>query len=131
VNIGAPFFLKWHFADRMTLDFFYVPIRNVNARITLDPVDYVGMHIYGAFNWSNEAYFLANRTDDQDRFFGYEKRITLGVQFDLPYRLRFDVSGGYVFDRFYFIGHQYSDRDNNRVDVRGGLFVALQLRLQF
>ncbi len=131
VNIGAPVFLKWKFTERMTLDFFYVPIRNVNARITWQPVDFQDIRFYGAFNWSNEAYFLADRTDEQERFNGYEKRITAGVQFDLIYRLRLDVSAGYAFDRFYFIGHQYSDRDNNRVDVRGGFFGSLQLRLQF
>jgi hypothetical protein len=131
VNIGAPLFLKWKFADRFTFDFFYVPIRNVNARVTWDPPDLPDMHVYGAFNWSNEAYFLANRTDDQDRFYGYEKRLTAGAQFDLLYRLRLDVSLGYAFDRFYFIGHTYSDRDNDRVNVRSGFFGALQLRLQF
>ena len=131
VNIGVPFFLKWRFTDQATLDVVYVPIRNVTTRMTIDPIDYTGFHIYGAFTWTNEAYFLADRTDDQDRFYGYEKRITLGVQFDLPYRLRLDLSAGYAFDRFYFIGHTYQDRDNNRVDVKGGFFGALQLRLQF
>ena len=131
VNLGAPFFAKWKFTERMTLDLFYVPIRNVSARVTWEPVDYPNVHVYGAFNWSNESYLLADRTDDEDRFFSYEKRLTAGIQFDLPYRLRLDLAAGYAFDRFYFIGHQYSDRDNDRVDVRGGFFGALQLRLQF
>ena len=47
---------------------------------------------YGAFDWQNESYFLADRTNDSDRFYCFEKRLTAGMQFDLIYRLRLDLS---------------------------------------
>lgn len=131
MNIGVPFFVKWKFTERMTLDAVYVPLRNINARVTWTPIDYPDWHIYGGYVWANEAYFLADRTDDQDRFYSYEQRLLGGIQFDLPYRLRLDLSAGYAFDRVYFLGYTYSDRENHRIDVRSGFFAAIQLRLQF
>ena len=87
--------------------------------------------LFGAFNWSNEAHFLADRMDNSDRFYSFEKRITGGMQFDLIWRLRLELAAGYAFDRFYFVGKQYSDRNNDRVNVGAGVFGAIQLRLQF
>lgn len=131
VNIGAPFFLKWRFTERMTLDLVYVPIRTVSARVTWQPIGFPNGRLYAGFNWSNEAYFLADRTDNSDRFYSFEKRLTGGMQFDLIWRLRLDLSAGYAFDRFYFVGKQYSDRNHDRVNVGSGVFGAIQLRLQF
>ena len=131
VNLGAPFFLKWRFTDRATLDLVYVPIRTVSARMTWQPIRFENVRAYGAFNWSNEAVFLADRLETDYRFYSYEKRFTGGLQFDLPWRLSLDLAAGYVFDRFYFQGRQYSDRNNDRVNVGSGLFGSLQLRLKF
>jgi hypothetical protein len=131
VNIGLPFFMKYRFLDQWMLDLFWVPIRTVSARLTWQSTEFPRARAYAAFNWSNEAHFLADRTDDSDRFYGFEKRATGGVQFDLWWRLRLDVFAGYVFDRFYFVGKQYSDRNNDRVNVQSGVFVGFQLRLQF
>jgi hypothetical protein len=131
VNLGLPFFLKYRFLDQFTLDLFYVPIRTTSARLTWQSVQFPRVRAYAAFNWSNEAYFLGGRVDDEDRFYGFEKRLTGGVQIDLWWRLRLDMFAGYVFDRFYFIGKQYSDRNNDRVDVQSGVFAGFQLRLQF
>jgi hypothetical protein len=131
MNIGAPFFLKWRFTERSTLDLFYVPIRTVSARVTWNPVSFPNGRVFAAFNWANEAFFLSDRTENSDRFYSFEKRFTGGLQFDLPWRLQLELSAGYVFDRFYFVGKQYSDRDNDRVNVGSGAFGAMQLRLQF
>jgi hypothetical protein len=130
-NIGIPFFMKWRFLPEFTANLLYVPIRTVTARVTWDPEALQGFHVYGAFDWSNESYFLANREENDQRFYHFEKRLTAGMQFDLIYRLRLDISAGYAFDRFYFQGKQYSDRNYDRVNVGSGVFGAVQLRLQF
>jgi hypothetical protein len=131
MSIGLPFFVKWRFLPEWVFDGLWVPIRTVSAKVTWDAADLGGARPYAAFDWSNESYFLANRPDDQDRFYSYEKRLYGGVQLDLPYRLRLDLSAGYVFDRFYFQGKKYADRDRDRVNVGSGPFFAAQLRLQF
>jgi hypothetical protein len=131
LNIGFPFFAKWRFAPDLTAEVLWVPIRTVSARVTWQAADLPGFRAYGAFDWANESWFLADRTNDSDRFYAFEKRLTAGMQFDLVYRLRLDLSVGYVFDRFYFQGKQYTDRNQDRVNVGGGIFGAIQLRLQF
>jgi len=131
LNIGVPFFAKWRFAPDLTAEIVWIPIRTVSARVTWQAPEIQGFRAYGAFDWANEVWFLADRTDDSDRFYSFEKRLTAGMQFDLVYRLRLDLSAGYVFDRFYFQGKQYSDRNRDRVNVGSGIFGAIQLRLQF
>ena len=129
VSIGIPFLLRWRPADDLSVELFYLPVRTASAKATweFEP----GYFAYARFDWANESYFLADRPDNGDRFFSYEKRLAAGLQFELPYRLRFDVSAGYAFDRFYFQGKNYSDRGLDRVDVGAGWFAALQVRLQF
>jgi hypothetical protein len=131
VGLGIPFFLRWHFLPEWTAEALWVPVRTVSARITWNPEERPGFRVYGAFDWTNESYFLADRPEERDRFFYFEKRLSGGLQFDLPYRLRLDLSAGYVFDRFFFQGKQYSDRMHDRVNVGAGLFGSVQLRLQF
>jgi hypothetical protein len=131
MNIGVPFFVKWRFLPEWVFDGLWVPIRTVSARVTWDSPEMPDVRPYAAFDWVNESYFLANRPDDDDRFYAYEKRLTGGVMLSLPYRLQLDLSAGYVFDRFYFQGKQYGDRNRDRVNVGGGPFFAVQLRLQF
>jgi hypothetical protein len=131
MSIGLPFFVKWRFLDDFVFDGLWVPIRTVSAKVTWDSPELGGGRPYVAFDWANESYFLAKRPDDEDRFYSYEMRLTGGVMLDLPYRLRLDLSGGYVFDRFYFQGKQWGDRTRDRVDVGSGPFFAIQLRLQF
>jgi hypothetical protein len=131
VGIGLPFFLRWHFLPEWTLEGLWVPIRTVSARVTWSNPERPGFKAYGAFDWSNESYLLSDRIDNGDRFFAYEKRLSAGVQLDMPYKLRLDLSAGYLFDRFYFQGQKYGDRNRDRVNVGSGLFGAVQLRLQF
>jgi len=54
------------------------------------------------------------------------KRITGGMRFDLRH-VGLEVTGGYVFDRFYFEGERYSERNENRFNVHSGTFVAARL----
>jgi hypothetical protein len=129
VNIGIPFLLRWRPQNDVSVELFYLPIRTVSAKATWEFAP--GYFAYARFDWANESYFLADRQDNGFRFFSYEKRLAGGLQFELPYRLRFDVSAGYAFDRFYFEGKDYGDRWRDRVDVGGGWFAALQVRLQF
>jgi hypothetical protein len=131
VNLGVPFFVKWRFLPEFTFDALYIPIRTLSAKVTWQPEDYSAVRVYGAFDWANDSAFLADRTENRDHFYSFEKRLAGGVQFDLIWRLRLDISAGYAFDRFFFEGKQYSDRNKDRINVGAGAFGALQLRLQF
>jgi hypothetical protein len=58
-----------------------------------------------------------------DQLFYYEKRITGGMRFDLRY-VGVEVTGGYIFDRYYFQGERYSERNENRFDVENATFIS-------
>lgn len=131
VTMGFPVFVRWQMTPTVNFEGLYIPLRTVSARFTWGPCDLPDTRFYAAFNWANESFFLADRPDPGLRLYGFEKRLTGGMQINLPYQLRLDLSAGYVFDRFYFQGKQYSDRNNDRIDVGSGFFAAFQLRLQF
>jgi hypothetical protein len=129
MNIGLPFQLWYRPIDDLTLDFSYMLVRTVHARATYRVLPDVFVH--GGFDWSNESYFLADRPDRNDRFFSYDKRLSGGVLFRLTPKASLDLSGGYVFDRFYFEGQNYSDRNFNRVDVGNGPFLSGQFLMRW
>jgi hypothetical protein len=129
-NIGLPLMIFYRPTDDLTLDFSYMLIRTVHARATYRLAPPLRVHV--AFDWANENYFLADRANVNDRFFYYDKRLTTGVQYILSPRASLDLSGGYVFDRFYFQGAQFSgDSHTDRIDVGNGAFVSLQFQMRW
>lgn len=129
MNIGLPFSIRWRPVEDLLFDLSYTPIRNVHARIGYRLMD--GLGVYGGFDWTNEAYLLADRVDDRERLFYYEKTLSTGLRYDLSPTSAVDLSGGYAFDRFYFTGRQWSDQQHDRIDVGNGLFLSLRLQLRY
>jgi hypothetical protein len=128
--VGIPFaFLNLRPVKEVSLSLSYFVVRSVRARVTYSPLQ--SLHLYGNFEWRNESYYRAQRQDDKDRFFYYEKQISAGMQVSLNRHVSIDLSGGYAFDRFYFEGRDYEDRDQNRVSIGNGPFVALQAGVRF
>jgi hypothetical protein len=129
MNIGLPFQINYRPIDEVTIDFSYMLLHTVHARVTYRPIK--PLRFYVAYDWDNESYFLADRADVNDRLFYYDQRVTGGVAYDVCRGVALDLSGGYVFDRFYFEGQHFSDQNNNRLNVGDGPFVALQCRVRW
>jgi hypothetical protein len=125
INIGLPFQVMYRPLDDLTFDFSYMLLRTVHARATYRIAR--PLRVYVGFDWENESYFLADRPKDNDRFFYYDKRVTAGVQLVVSKHVTLDLAGGYTFDRFYFEGAQYSDRNFNRLNIDDGPFASFQL----
>jgi hypothetical protein len=128
-NIGLPFVVVWRPTDQLTLEAFYLVLYTVRTRATwaFTPK----LQSYVGFDWNNEAYLLADRQQEEDRFLAYDKRVTLGVQVDLHKHVTLDCSGGYSFDRFYFEGRGFNIGHRDRVDVGNGPFGSVQLRARW
>ena len=127
--IGAPFSsVRYRPFDKLTLEALYAPVRRVRARATYQV--FRPLRIYAGFDWDHESHFRADRGGKDDKLFYYEKRLTGGVRFDLRH-VGIEVFGGRTFDRFYFEGNGYSDRDENRIDVHDGWFGAARLSVRF
>ena len=117
--------IQYRPTEKLTLQASYIAIRTVDARIFYQI--FRPVRLWVGFDWGSERYLRADRQDSDDRLFYHEKRVRVGAIIGLARELFIDVTGGYAFDRFYFEGEGYSDRDDNRIDVGDGPFAALRV----
>jgi hypothetical protein len=115
--------------DTLTLTASYIAVRTVDVRVTYQL--FRPVRIWVGFDWTNERYLRADRADPDDRLFYYEKRVRAGAIIGLARWLYVDLTVGYSFDRLYFEGEGYSDRNRNRIDVEDGPFAAVRLGTRF
>jgi len=127
--IGVPFTaIAWKPVAPLTIDALYAPLRRVRGRATWEIAR--PLRAYVDFDWDTERYLLTNRSNRDERLMYDEKRLTAGVRFDLRY-VGVEVYGGYLFDRFYFLGEDYGDRNRDRFDVKSGPFVGIRLSVRW
>ena len=121
--------LRYQPVETLTLTASYIAVRTVDVRLTYQL--FRPVRLWVGFDWTNERYLRADRDDPDDRLFYYEKRVRAGAIIGLARQLFVDIAVGYSFDRFYFEGEGYDDRDQNRVDVGSGPFGAIRLGLRY
>jgi hypothetical protein len=127
--IGFPFsFIRYKPFEKLTLDAEYYPFWTVRTRATWEIAR--PLRAYVGFQWDSDHFYRADRDDKDDKIFYREMRIYAGARFDLRH-VGFEVIGGYAFNRFYFEGEGYSDRNDNRFDVGDAPFVVGRLYLRF
>ena len=127
--IGFPFMsVEYKPFETVTLEASYFPVRTVRARATW--AIFRPLRVFVGFDADHDTYYLADRGDKNDQLFYYEKRITGGMRFDLRH-VGIEVTGGYVFDRFYFEGERYSERNENRFNVGDGTFISGRLSFRW
>jgi len=128
--VGVPFSqLYAEPIDRLYVQLRYLLVRQVHAEIGYRVLD--TLNIYAAFDWDNNRFFRAGRRENDDRIFYYEKRLTTGVRWEVCEGLTADIFGGYAFDRFFFEGEKYDDRDQSRIDVADGAFIGIKASYRF
>ena len=127
--IGFPFTsLEYKPVETVTLEVAYFPVRTVRARATW--AIFRPLRVFVGFDADHDSYYLAGRGDKNDQLFYYEKRLTGGMRFDLRH-VGVEITGGYVFDRFYFEGERYSERNENRFKVDDGTFISGRLSFRW
>lgn len=129
VSIGLPPAVLWRPTEDLTLTLFYMPITTGSARATYRLVDRVFLYI--GFESLQEAYFLADREDEDDRFLGYEKRLVGGIRWDVWRHAALEMSAGYAFDRYYGVGQNQFEDLRDQVDIAPGPFVSANARIRF
>ncbi len=128
--VGIPFlFLDASPFEELRIEMNYFALRKVHAQVTYEMMKPVSL--YTRFDWDNDRFFLADRLDDDDRLFFYEKRIGGGVKIELARNVYLDLSGGFAFDRFFFEGEDYDDRNDNRIELDDGPFAAIRIGVDF
>jgi hypothetical protein len=127
--IGFPFtMIRVKPFESLTLDAEYYPFWTVRTRATWEI--FRPLRAYVGWQWDSDHYYLADRTEKPDKLFYREMRAYAGVRFDLRH-IGFEVTGGYAFNRFYFVGEGYSDRDDNRIDIGDSWLVVGKVNLRF
>jgi len=129
VVIGVPFSsVEYRPFEKLTLEASYFPLRKVRARATYEV--FRPLRVWAGFDWANESHFRADRTEKDDKLYYYEKRLAGGIRFDLRHA-GVEVYGGRTFDRFYFEGDSYSERNRNRIDVHDGWFGVVRVSVRY
>lgn len=129
VNIGLPLSVTWRPTDEWEVSASYAPLYNINARLTYTFAP--GVQVHGGYEYLNESYFLADRADRQDRFFGFEQRVVGGVRWQVGEALSVELNGGYGFGRYFGQGSNQWGSLRDRVDVAPGPFLAARFGLRF
>ena len=121
--------LRYRPVEPLTLTATYVAVRTVDVRATYQVARPVRLWV--GFDWTNDRFLLADREDRDDRLFYYEKRLRAGAIIGLARWLYTEITAGYSFDRFYFEGEDYGDRNHNRIDVGSGPFATIRVGVRF
>lgn len=129
VNIGLPFSVTWQPDEDVTLTLSYMPVSNINARLSYRVAP--RFQVYGGYEFLTESYFLVDRTDNQDRFFVLEQRLVTGLRWEVWKNATAEVNGGYSFGRNYGEGDSPWGSLKDRVDVDPGPFVGIRVNLTF
>ena len=119
-SIGIPFLINWKPIEDLTLSFAYVPVININARATYRLKN--GLEFYGAFEWLEEAYFLAESTNRDDRFLAFEMDLIGGLRWEFRANAVLEFNSGYAFNRFYGRGDNIFSNLQDEVNVNPGGF---------
>jgi hypothetical protein len=128
-NLGLPFMFNYRPDDRWTFEASYMLIHTINAKCSYRLTD--SLKIVGGYSWSNEIYMLYDRPEENDRFFLYDQRVSLGLESALYKHLTGELTGGYAFNRFSYTGAQWDSVQYDRVDIANGPFIILRGCLRY
>jgi hypothetical protein len=128
-NIGLPLMIVWRPNEDWQLQASYMLIHTIHVKLRYRLMD--GLSAFAAYDWSNQAYTLLDRPEENDRFFLYDQRVSLGLQASLWRTWTASLSAGYAFDRYMFEGTSFAASGSNRVDLGNGPFAALNLGVRF
>jgi hypothetical protein len=129
MNIGLPAQITYQPNDTFAFTASYMLLTTVNVRGTWNIDD--NWSAYASYESRNRSWYLHDRVKDDERMFAYEQGLFVGVQRPVWRKLKADVSAGYLFDRFYFIGENYDERHRDRIDIAAGASISAQLGLAY
>jgi len=128
-NIGLPFMITWRPTEDWQFTASYMLISTIHVKAQYRLARWLSA--FAAFDSSSEAYMLLDRPEENDRFFLYDQRASLGLQTLLDRHWTASLSGGYVFNRYMFEGTSFTTSSSNKVDLGDGPFVSLNLAVRY
>jgi hypothetical protein len=129
MSIGLPSSLMWRPVENLTLNLSYAPLTNINAMLSYRFAE--GLRWYGGYQFLNESFFLSDRIEERDRFFGFEQRVVTGIRWEFQPRAEVDLSSGYVFNRRFGEGVNQGATLNDSIYISPGAFVGCRFVWRF
>lgn len=124
-NIGVPFSFRYQPTDAWTLTADYRPLTAVNLRVGRALGN--EWSVYARYEIVNETFWLAERTNSQDRLYLFDQRAALGIERSLPAGFKLDLNAAYVFDRSIFQAESFSDSRRDVLNISPGAAISLML----
>lgn len=126
MSIGLPFGVTWEPTDKWSFEL--SGGINPNVLATYKFTDQ--WRAYGGYQYMADTYLMADRVNNDDRFYAIEQRVLLGIRWDLPEQFTVDVNAGYAFNRHYGVGDDQSSL-RNEVKLESGAFLSGRLNWNF
>jgi len=124
-KIGLPAALVYRPTEDITFSLTYTPLTNFNLRAERRLAEnwalYTGYQIY------NDTYFLADRVEDDQRFYVFDQRVLAGLERRLGQHFVLDFAAAYLFDRQLFQAVNFSDDREDIVKFDPGFGLMAQL----
>jgi hypothetical protein len=121
MNIGVPFQViitptpDWQFTAS------YMLLTTIHTQLSYRVAPH--LRIFSGYDWQNEGFHLAENVNPHDRFLYYEMKLNVGTRLTWG-QFRFDVLGGWAFDRYFAQGGgPFTTR--NRIDIGNGPYLGL------
>jgi hypothetical protein len=128
--LGFPFAnVVYRPLDNVILTASYALLTNFHAHVAYRITK--KWNVFTGIDFDSENYWRAERQVADDRFFYYNNRVPLGMQYAFTPNILAELAGGYIFDRFYFEGQSFLDQSYNHVRVDPGAFVGLRIQARF
>jgi hypothetical protein len=124
-KIGLPPAVEWRPTDDWTFTANYFPLVNFNATARRRLADTLSLIAF--YRSDTEIYFLADRRQDDQRFFVFDQRAAVGLEQMLGRGFSLEATASYIFDRKLFQGTSFSSNRTDVVTFGDGLGLSLQL----
>lgn len=121
LQIGVPASVRWRATEQLTFDAMYIPLTNVRTRLTFQLAE--PLAVFAGYESLTEAYFLADRSNRDERFMGFEQRLAGGWRWDFARYAAFNLQAGYVIERSFGRGESQGDTLRDRIDIAPGGFL--------
>jgi len=124
-KIGLPAALEYRPTEDWEFSVAYAPLVNVNAVARRRIVD--GLSAVAFYRTDTQIYFLADRVNDDERFFVFDQRAAVGLEQTLGSGFTLEAMASYLFDREIFQGTNFTSGRIDVVEFDPGLGLSLQL----
>ncbi|MEI8018130.1 MAG: hypothetical protein WCH39_07995 [Schlesneria sp.] len=128
--VGFPFsVVSWKPARDWQLQYVWAFLTTMHARAVYQPT--AAWQLYAGFDWTNENWRLAERVNERDHFFYYEKKLATGFLWWFKPNVGLEIAGGWAFDRYFTEVHGFKLMGDNTVNIGSGPYLSSQIDIRF